>query len=74
MREIAEATGGRFWVADSPARLQAAFTAVADAMRLRYVLRYEAKGVKREGWHRIEVRVKAGKGEAHTRRGYWVAR
>jgi Ca-activated chloride channel homolog len=73
-REIAEATGGRFWGADSPERLRVAFTAVADAMRHRYVLRYEAQGVKREGWHRIEVRLKSGKGEAKTRRGYWVAR
>jgi VWFA-related protein len=73
LRDIAEASGGRFWSADSPARLQAAFTAVADAMRHRYVLRYEASGVKREGWHRIEVRLKTGRGEAHARRGYWVA-
>ena len=73
LRDIAEASGGRFWGADSPARLQAAFTAVADSMRHRYVLRYEASGVKREGWHRIEVRLKTGRGEAHARRGYWVA-
>ena len=43
-------------------------------MRHRYVLRYEAQGVKREGWHRIEVRLPPGKGDAHVRRGYWVAR
>ena len=73
LREIAEASGGRLWSADSPERLQSAFTAVADAMRHRYVLRYEAQGVKREGWHKIEVRLKAAKGEVHVRRGYWVA-
>ena len=73
LRDIAEATGGHFWMADSPARLQMAFTAVADAMRQRYVLRYQAEGVKREGWHRIEVRLKTGKGDVHVRRGYWVA-
>jgi VWFA-related protein len=74
LRDIAESTGGHFWGADSPARLQLAFTAVADAMRHRYVLRYAANGVKRDGWHRIEVRLKTGRGEAHARRGYWVAR
>jgi VWFA-related protein len=73
LRDIAEATGGHFWGADSRARLQMAFTAVADAMRQRYVLRYAASGVKREGWHRIEVRLKSARGEAHARRGYWVA-
>jgi VWFA-related protein len=72
LREIAEASGGRFWGADSPERLKQAFSAVADAMRHRYVLRYEAQGVKREGWHRIEVRLKGTKGDAQTRRGYWV--
>jgi VWFA-related protein len=74
LREIAEASGGRFWGADSPERLKQAFSAVADAMRHRYVLRYEAQGVKREGWHRIEVRLKGTKGDAQTRRGYWVGR
>jgi hypothetical protein len=54
--------------------LRQAFTSVADAMRHRYVLRYEAQGVKREGWHRIKVRLKAAKGDAQTRRGYWVGR
>jgi hypothetical protein len=73
LREIAETSGGRFWGADSPDRLRRAFTAVADAMRHRYVLRYEPEGVRREGWHRIEVRLKAGKGDVHVRRGYWVA-
>lgn len=73
LRDIAEASGGHFWGADSPARLRMAFTAVADAMRHRYVLRYEATGVKREGWHRIEIRLKTEKGDAHARRGYWVA-
>ena len=70
---VAEASGGRFWTADSPARLQRAFSAVADAMRHRYVLRYELQGVKREGWHRIEVRLQREKGDVHVRRGYWVA-
>jgi VWFA-related protein len=72
LREIAEASGGRFWGADSPARLREAFAAVADTMRHRYILRYEARGVKREGWHRIDVRLKAAKGDVQVRRGYWV--
>lgn len=72
LRRIAEATGGRFWWADSPARLRAAFTEIADTMRHRYVLRYEPEGVARLGWHRIELRLKGRKGEAHSRPGYWV--
>jgi Ca-activated chloride channel family protein len=74
LREIAEASGGRYWGADSPARLQVAFTAVADAMRHRYVLRYQASGQKREGWHRIDVRLRTWKGQVQVRRGYWFSR
>jgi VWFA-related protein len=73
LREIAEAAGGRFWDADSPARLRQAFGAIADAMGHRYVLRYEPTGVEREGWHRIDARLRGVKGDVHVRRGYWVA-
>lgn len=73
LREIAEASGGRFWPADSPERLKAAFAAIAEAMGSRYVLRYEPRGVRREGWHRLEVKVRGGKGKVEARKGYWVA-
>lgn len=74
LRRIAEASGGRFWGADSPQRLREAFAAIADAMGHRYVLRYEPSRVKREGWHRLEVKLRGHKGEVQARRGYWVGR
>jgi VWFA-related protein len=73
LRKIAEATGGRFWAADSPERLHKAFAEIAEEIGHRYVLRYEPQGVKREGWHRIEVKLKRQKGEIQARKGYWVA-
>jgi VWFA-related protein len=73
LRLIAEATGGRFWGTDSPERLRRAFAEIADAMGQRYVLRYEARGVKRDGWHRIEIKLREVKGDIQARRGYWVA-
>ena len=73
LRQIAEATGGRFWGADSPERLQRAFAEIADAMSHRYVLRYEPQGVKRDGWHRIELKLRGQKGDLQARHGYWVA-
>ncbi len=72
LREIAESAGGRFWSADSPERLRRAFGAIAEAMGHRYVLRYEPTGVERQGWHRIEARLRGVRGEVHVRRGYWV--
>jgi hypothetical protein len=44
LREIAQASGGRFWTAESPARLREAFAAIAASMGERYVLRYEPQG------------------------------
>ena len=73
LREIADASGGRFWTPDSPQRLRAAFAAIAASMGERYVLRYDPQGVKREGWHRLEIRLCTAKGSVHARRGYWVA-
>jgi VWFA-related protein len=73
LRHIAEATGGRSWEADSPERLRRAFAAIADAMGHRYILRYDPRGVKREGWHRIEIKLRGQKGDVQARHGYWVA-
>ena len=73
LRQIAEATGGRFWGADLPERLQRAFAEIADAMSHRYILRYEPQGMTRGGWHRIEIKLKGQKGDLQARHGYWVA-
>jgi VWFA-related protein len=73
LRRISENNGGRFWWADSPEQLRQAFAEIADAMGHRYVLRYEPQGVKREAWHRIEIKLIDQKGDLEARRGYWVA-
>lgn len=73
LRQIAEASGGRYWEAESPARLKTAFAAITEAMARRYILSYEPQGVKRAGWHEIELRLPGRKGEVHARRGYWVS-
>lgn len=73
MCQIAKATGGRCWEAASLARLRSTFSAIAEAMSKRYVLRYEPQNVERSGWHRIDVRLRARKADVDARRGYWVA-
>ncbi len=72
LREIAEASGGRFWTPESPERLREAFAAIAASMNERYVLRYDPQGVTREGWHGLTVRLRGAKGRVQVRRGYWV--
>jgi VWFA-related protein len=72
LRHIAEATGGKFWRAESPARLREAFAAIAEAMSHRYVLRFEPQGPAQPGWHRLELKLRGKSGNVEARRGYWV--
>lgn len=73
LRQIAETTGGRYWEAESLDRLKTAFSAIAEAMGKRYVLRYSPEDVSRPGWHKIDLKLRGKKGDVHTRSGYWVA-
>jgi VWFA-related protein len=72
LRQMAESTGGRFWRADSGEHLRSAFAAIAEAMRHRYLLRFEPPPGAKRGWRRLEVRLKNAKGEVQARRGYWA--
>ena len=71
LRELAESTGGRFWPADSPEKLGPAFAGIAEAMRRRYLLRFDPAGGK-PGWHRLELRLKNASGVVQARPGYWA--
>jgi VWFA-related protein len=73
LRQIAESTGGRFWTAESPDRLRQTFAAIAEAMRHRYILRFDPEGGVRPGWHRLELKLRGKPGRVEARRGYWVA-
>ena len=72
LHEIAEHSGGRFWIAGTSKDLRAAFGAIAASIGERYVLRYQAQGVKRAGWHPLAVKLRRVKGTIRARRGYWV--
>jgi len=72
LHEIAEHSGGRFWTAGTSKDLRAAFGAIAASIGERYVLRYQAQGVKRAGWHPLAVKLRSVKGTVRARRGYWV--
>jgi len=73
LRRLAEVTGGRFWAASAPDRLADAFRAILDAMKTRYVLRFEPGLTKREGLHELEVKLTRRKGKVHCRKAYFVA-
>jgi VWFA-related protein len=71
---LAGDTGGRVWSAEGSHTLDRAFLKILDEMRTRYLLSYEPGPEAREGWHRLTVKVKGGKGAIRSRRGYFVSR
>ncbi len=73
LRQLAEVTGGQFWPAASPDKLGEAFLAILEAMKTRYVLRFEPDRVRREGLHQLEVKLTHRKGKVHSRKAYFVA-
>lgn len=72
LRQLAEATGGRFWAARAPARLGDSFAALLDAMKTRYVLRFEPDGARRPGLHALQVKLTRRGGTVHCRRSYFA--
>lgn len=69
--DVARRTGGRLFEASSERDLRARFLDVIDDIRSRYVLRYVPSGPGSPGWHRVEVRLRKGKGDVLARPGYW---
>ncbi len=67
--ELVAVTGGEEWRADF-GELREVLQKALDEFRARYTLRYERQGVAREGWHKLEVRVRRSGVKVRARRGY----
>ena len=74
LRELTRATGGSLIEVSSTKDLGATFLRVLDEFRQRYLLSYSPSGVSRDGWHRIEVRVKRRGVTVQARPGYLAGR
>ncbi len=73
LRGVVGRTGGAVLETDTFGQLPQRFTAVLEEFRARYLLSYEPAGVRRDdGWHKVEVRVKGGRGTVKTRPGYYA--
>lgn len=59
LRELTEASGGRLIETETTEDLQEIFLRILTEMKTRYLLSYRPSGTVREGWHPIEVTVKA---------------
>jgi VWFA-related protein len=69
LRQVAGITGGSLWIARS-SDLKAAFEDLLAAMRTRYLLSYEPRGILRAGRHRLKVSVKGRRLDVRTRSEY----
>jgi VWFA-related protein len=72
LRHLTEETGGQVFTAEAFDRLDESFLGVLARVKKRYLLRYEPRGVKGGGWHKLEVRLKNMRAEVSARRGYFV--
>jgi len=60
LRDLTSFTGGRLFEIEKTANLSAIFLSVLEEFRQRYLVSYTPRGVAKEGWHRLTVRVKRG--------------
>jgi Ca-activated chloride channel homolog len=67
---LCDTTGGRLIEVASPERLTAALLQVLQEFRQRYVIGYTPRGVSRDGWHALQVRVKNRGASIKARPGY----
>ena len=69
LRDLSATTGGRLFEVEKTANLSAIFLEVLQEFRQRYLVSYTPRGVAKDGWHRLDVRVKR-KGTVKARPGY----
>jgi len=71
LRDLCETTGGRLIEEESTWNLSSTFLDVLEEFRGRYLVSYTPRGVPRDGWHRLDVRVKGRKAAVNARSGYY---
>ena len=70
LHDLSELTGGRLLDAGSTENLGATFVGILNEFRQRYLVSYSPRGVSKDGWHRLEVRVKDRRAAVKARPGY----
>jgi len=70
LRDLTSCTGGRLFEIEKTGNLSAIFLSVLAEFRQRYLVSYAPRGVAKDGWHRLTVRVKRGGATVKARPGY----
>lgn len=71
LKNLTDTSGGELLFIRSSSEVSAAFARILDQFRQRYLVSYTPRGVKRGGWHRLQVRVKQGGATVKARPGYF---
>lgn len=74
LRELSVLTGGTLYKIESTRDLRATFLRILDEFRHRYLVSYTPRGVSKDGWHRLDVRVKNRRATIKARPGYLAGR
>jgi Ca-activated chloride channel homolog len=70
LRALTSITGGRLMELENTSDLASTFRLIVDEFRQRYLVSYRPRGVSKDGWHRLEVRVKRRGVTVKARQGY----
>jgi len=70
LREITSLTGGRLFEIEKTTNLASTFLGILEEFRHRYLVSYTPRGVSKDGWHKLDVRVKNRRTTVKARPGY----
>jgi len=70
LRQVTSLTGGRLFEVERTATLGAILISVLEEFRRRYLISFTPRGVEKNGWHRLEVRLKGRRANVKARPGY----
>jgi VWFA-related protein len=70
LREMTSLTGGRLFEIEKTANLASTFLGILDEFRHRYLVSYTPKGVARDGWHKLDVKIRNRRATVKARPGY----
>lgn len=70
LKDLTSLTGGKIYEVERTDDLAKIFRDILEEFRHRYLLTYTPKGVPKEGWHKLEVKVKRSGASVKARPGY----
>ena len=70
LREVTSFTGGRLFEIEKTANLTSTFLGILEEFRHRYLVSYSPRGVAKDGWHKLDVRLRNRRATIKARPGY----